>query len=93
MDNRFVLNFINSWLLTEMSTESLNRTSEEIKIPDAHLDVLSKDKIDQNRKKKRTCINALNQKLYAEQKKDKAKNTFFICVVIISVGLFGLTVT
>jgi len=76
-----------------MSTESLNRTSEEIKIPDAHLDVLSKDKIDQNRKKKRTCINALNQKLYAEQKKDKAKNTFFICVVIISVGLFGLTVT
>tara|TARA_B100001094_G_scaffold295264_1_gene316474 strand:- start:184 stop:414 length:231 start_codon:yes stop_codon:yes gene_type:complete len=76
-----------------MSTENLNRTSEEIKIPDAHLDVLSKDKIDQNRKKKRTCINALNQKLYVEQKKDKAKNTFFICVVIISVGLFGLTVT
>ena len=76
-----------------MSTESLNRTSEEVKIPDAHLDVLSKDKIDQNRKKKRTCINALNQKLYAEQKKDKVKNTFFICVAIISVGLFGLTVT
>tara|TARA_S200000501_G_C20733124_1_gene703740 strand:+ start:659 stop:886 length:228 start_codon:yes stop_codon:yes gene_type:complete len=75
-----------------MSTESLNRTSKEIKIPEADLDVLSKDKIDQN-KKKRTCINALNQKLYAEQKKDKAKNTFIICVVIISVGLFGLTVT
>jgi len=76
-----------------MSTESLNRTSEEIKIPDAHLDVLSKDKIDQNRKKKRTCINALNQKLYAEQKKDKAKSTFIVCVVIISLGIFGLTVT
>ena len=76
-----------------MSTESLNRTSNEIKIPDTHLDVLSKDKIDQNRKKKRTCINALNQKLYAEQKKDKAKNTLIVCVVIISVGLFGLTVT
>ena len=75
-----------------MSTESLNRTSKEIKIPEADLDVLSKDKIDQNRKK-RTCINALNQKLYAEQKKDKAKSTFIICVVIISVGLFGLTVT
>ena len=75
-----------------MSTESLNRTSKEIKIPEADLDVLSKDKIEQNRKK-RTCINALNQKLYAEQKKDKAKNTFIICVVIISVGLFGLTVT
>ena len=75
-----------------MSTESLNRTSKEIKIPEADLDVLSKDKIDQN-KKKRTCINALNQKLYAEQKKDKVKNTFIICVVIISVGLFGLTVT
>jgi len=75
-----------------MSTESLNRTSKEIKIPEADLDVLSKDKIDQN-KKKRTCINALNQKLYAEQKKDKVKNTFIICVVIISVGLFGLSVT
>ena len=75
-----------------MSTESLNRTSKKVKIPEADLDVLSKDKIDQNRKK-RTCINALNQKLYAEQKKDKAKNTFIICVVIISVGLFGLSVT
>ena len=76
-----------------MSTESLNRTSKEVKIPDADLDVLSKDKIDRNIKKKRTCINALNQKLYTEQKRDKAKNTFIICVVIISVGLFGLTVT
>ena len=75
-----------------MSTESLNRTSNKIKIPEADLDVLSKDKIDQNRKK-RTCINALNQKLYAEQKKDKAKSTFIICVVIFSVGFFGLIVT
>ena len=75
-----------------MSTESLNRTSKEIKIPDEDLDVLNKDRIDQNIKK-RTCINALNQKLYAEKKKDKAKNTFIICAVIISVGLFGLTVT
>tara|TARA_B100000579_G_C22448647_1_gene673254 strand:+ start:348 stop:575 length:228 start_codon:yes stop_codon:yes gene_type:complete len=75
-----------------MSTESLNRTSDEVKIPNADLDVLSKEKIVSNRPK-RTCINALNQKLYAEQKKDKAKNTFIICVVIISVGLFGLTVT
>ena len=75
-----------------MSTESLNRTSEEVKIPNADLDVLSKEKVYQN-KNKRTCINALNQKLYAEQKKNKAKNTFIICVVIVSVGLFGLTVT
>ena len=75
-----------------MSTESLNRTSDEVKIPNADLDVLSKEKIVSNRPK-RTCINALNQKLYAEQKRDKAKNTFIICVVIISVGLFGLTVT
>ena len=75
-----------------MSTEGLNRTSEEVKIPNTDLDVLNNQKIDRNRKK-RTCINALNQKLYAEQKKDKAKNTFIICVVIISVGLFGLSVT
>ena len=75
-----------------MSTESLNRTSDEVKIPNADLDVLSKEKIVSNRPK-RTCINALNQKLYAEQKKDKAKNTFIICVVIISVSFFGLIVT
>ena len=75
-----------------MSTESLNRTSDEVKIPNADLDVLSKEKIVSNRPK-RTCINALNQKLYAEQKRDKAKNTFIICVVIFSVGFFGLIFT
>tara|TARA_A100000164_G_C21564073_1_gene610902 strand:+ start:411 stop:638 length:228 start_codon:yes stop_codon:yes gene_type:complete len=75
-----------------MSTESLNRTSEEVKIPNTDLDILNNQKIDRNRNKK-TCINALNQKLYAEQKKDKAKNTLIICIVIFSLGLFGLTIT
>ena len=92
MDNSSISNFEFTWLFITMSTESLNRTSDEVKIPNADLDVLSKEKIVSNRPK-RTCINALNQKLYAEQKRDKAKNTFIICVVIISVGLFGLTVT
>ncbi len=75
-----------------MSTESLNRTSEEVKIPDSNLDVLSKE-IKEQKRPKRTCINALNQRLYAEHRKDKFKNTTIVCVIIISVSLFGLIVT
>ena len=75
-----------------MSAESLNRTSKDIKIPEVDLDVLSKQKSDQI-KPKRTCIKALNQRLYAEQRKDRFKNTAIICVIILSVGLFGIIIT
>ena len=73
-----------------MSSESLKRTSEESKNSNHDLDVLKQEEIFKN---KRTCINALNQKLYEENKKDKIKNIFIFCVLILSVGLFGFLVT
>ena len=75
-----------------MSTESLKRTSDEIKTSNHDLDVLKQEDILKNQNK-RTCINALNQKLYEENRKDKNKNIFIICVIILSVGLFGFLVT
>ena len=79
-------------VIYRMSIESLYRTSEKVKIPDTNLDVLSKDISNQN-KPKRTCINTLNQRLYAEQKKDKFVNTIIVCVIIFFIGLFGVIIT
>ena len=73
-----------------MSTESLKRTSDDIKTSNHDLDVLKQEEMSKN---KRTCINALNQRLYDENKRDKNKNIVIICVVILSVGLFGFLVT
>ena len=75
-----------------MSTESLNRTSNEIKTSNHDLDVLQQEKIFKNYKK-RTCINALNQRLYEENKRDKNKNISIVFVIILSVGLFAFLVT
>ena len=60
-----------------MSTESLNRTSDEIKTSNYDLDVLKQDEILKNQKK-RTCINVLNQRLYDENRKDKVKHTIVV---------------
>ena len=38
---------------------------------------------------KRTCINALNQRLYNIQKKDKIKNRAIIFTIFFSVGIIG----
>jgi len=38
---------------------------------------------------KRTCINALNQRLYNIQKKDKIKNRAIILTIFFSVGIIG----
>ena len=74
-----------------MRTQSLTRTSDEIKTSNHDLDVLKQEGIFKNQNK-RTCINALNQRLYDENKRDKNKNIVIICVVILSVGLFGFLV-
>ena len=55
-----------------MSIESLNRTSDEIKTSDHDLDVLKQEEFLKNQNK-RTCINALNHRLYEENKKDRNK--------------------
>jgi glutaminase len=38
---------------------------------------------------KRTCVNALNQRLYNSQKKDKFKNRAIIFTIFFSVGIIG----
>ena len=75
-----------------MSIESLNRTSDEIKTSNHDLDVLKQEENFKNQNK-RTCINTLNQKLFDENKRDKIKNIIIVCVIILSVGLFGFLVT
>ena len=40
-------------------------------------------------KTKKTCINALNQRLYDIQKKDKIKNRAIIFTIFFSVGIIG----
>ena len=40
-------------------------------------------------KTKRTCVNALNQRLYNLQKKDKFKNRAIIFIIFFSVGIIG----
>ena len=75
-----------------MSSESLKRTSEESKNSNHDLDVLKQEGIFKNQNK-RTCINALNQRLYEENKKDKNKTIIITLVIILSVGLFSFLVT
>ena len=40
-------------------------------------------------KTKRTCVNALNQRLYNLQKKDKFKNRAILFTIFFSVGIIG----
>ena len=73
-----------------MSNESLRRTSDEIKTSNHDLDVLKQEEMSKN---KRTCINALNQRLYDENKKDKNKSIIIVSVIILSVVLFCFLIT
>ena len=73
-----------------MSTESLKRTSDDIKTSNHDLDVLKQEEMSKN---KRTCINALNQRLYVENKKDKNKSIIIVSVIILSVVLFCFLIT
>jgi len=52
-----------------MSTESLNRTSNNIETPSINLDVLKQKK--ETQKSKKVCFNKLNHRLLVSQKKDK----------------------
>ena len=73
-----------------MSTENINRTHEtnEYKTPIINEGVLSQ-KHNLINKTKRTCVNALNQRLYDSQKKDKIKNRAIIFTIFFSVGIIG----
>ena len=83
-----------------MSTESLNRTSEDIETPSqdvetnnvVELDVL-KPKVKSSNSpvvvkvvSKRANIDTLKQRLYEEKKKEKVKRTIILSSVIVSLG-------
>ena len=83
-----------------MSTESLNRTSEDFETPSQHtktnnvveLDVL-KPKVKTSdtpalvkKVSKRVNIDILKQRLHEEKKKEKVKRTIILSSVIVSLG-------
>ena len=70
-----------------MSTESLNRTSDNIETPSINLDVLKQKK--KTQKLERVCFNKLKHRLHVSQKKDKLRNTAIICSVFLTVGILG----
>ena len=72
-----------------MSTESFNRTSGKIETPIVNEGVL---KHVSSIKPKRTCVNALNQRLYNSQKKDKLRNRSIIFTIFFTVGIIGFIV-
>ena len=73
-----------------MSTESLNRTSNNIETPSINLDVLKQKKEIQRSKK--VCFNKLNHRLHVSQKKDKLRNTVIVCSVFLTIGILGFIV-
>ena len=73
-----------------MSTESLDRTSNNIETPSINLDVLKQKKEVQRSKK--VCVNQLNHRLHISQKKDKIRNTVIICSVFLTIGVLGFLV-
>ena len=73
-----------------MSTESLNRTSDNIETPNINLDVL-KQKTEIQRSKK-VCFNKLKHRLHISQKKDKLRSTVIICSVFLTIGILGFIV-
>ena len=73
-----------------MSTESLNRTSNNIETPSINLDVLKQKK--ETQKSKKVCFNKLSQRLHISQKKDKLRNTVIICSIFLTIGALGFIV-
>ena len=73
-----------------MSTESLNRTSNNIDTPSINLDVLKQKK--ETQKSKKVCFNKLSQRLHISKKKDKLRNTVIISSIFLTIGLLGLIV-
>ena len=63
-----------------MSTESLNRTSNNTETPSINLDVLKQKK--ETQKSKKVCFNKLSHRLHISQKKDKLRNTVIILSLI-----------
>ena len=70
-----------------MSTESLNRTSNDIETPNINIDVLN-----QNKRSKKICIHTLNKRLISSKKKEKFKNLVIVSSVLLSVGVMSFII-
>ena len=68
-----------------MSTESLNRTSNDIETPNINIDVLNQNN-SQSKISKKICIHTLNKRLTSSKKKEKFKNLIIISLALLSVG-------
>ena len=73
-----------------MSTESLNRTSNNIKTSNINLDVLKQNNKVINHKK--LCVNTLKQRLILNKKKDKIRKAMIVSSVFLSVGVLSFIV-
>ena len=83
-----------------MSTESLNRTSEDIETPSQNVEANNVVELDVLKPRvktynspvvvkevsKRVNIDTLKQRLYEEKKKEKVKRTIILSSVIVSLG-------
>ena len=68
-----------------MSTESLNRTSNDIETPNINIDVLNQNN-SQSKISKKLCIYTLNKRLISSKKKEKFKNLVIVSLALLSVG-------
>ena len=73
MDNRSIYKLIIRWLITPMSTESLNRTSHVIEDPKVVVTP-------------RVNVDVLKQRIIDQKKKDKFKRTIIFSTVCVSLG-------
>ena len=77
MDNRSICKLIIRWLITPMSTESLNRTSDVAKDPSFVINT-------------RVNVDVLKQRIIDQKKKDKFKRTIIFSTVCVSLGALTL---
>jgi hypothetical protein len=68
-----------------MSTESLNRTSNNIETPNINIDALNQNN-SKNKRSKKLCIYTLNKRLVNSKKKEKFKNLIIVSLALLSVG-------
>ena len=72
--------------MVSMSTESLNRTSNDIETPNINIDVLNQNN-SQSKISKKICIHTLNKRLISSKKKEKFKRTIIVSSVVASLGV------
>ena len=75
-----------------MSTESLNRTSNDIETSNINIDVLNQNN-SQSKRSKKLCIYTLNKRLVNSKKKEKFKNVVIVSSVLLSVGVMSFIIT